>query len=163
MSDPIIPPVVDPVVTPPAPADPPPAGEQAVPYARFKQVNDQFNALRAQVATLTGERDTQQAAAQTLEQRFQALETDLAKERAEKQRLKVAGEKKLPSELADRLRGDTAEELEADADRLLAFLKPSTGPGVPPTGGTGAGRAATLDLSKMTAEQIRKARAEGKI
>ena len=155
-------PPVTPPVTPPA-ADPPPAGEQAVPYARFQEVNTKYNALKQQVAALTGEKEQQTAAQQTLDQRLAALEGDLAKERSTNQRLKVASEKKLPSELADRLRGETPEELSADADRLLAWFKPAAGPGVPPTGGGGSGGKPAVDLSKMTPAEVRKARADGKV
>lgn len=39
-------------------------------------------------------------------------------------RLKVALEKNLPSEMIDRLRGDTLDELYEDAETLLALVKP---------------------------------------
>ncbi len=159
-TDPVTPPATEPATPPAAPA---PAGEQAVPYARFQEVNTKYNALKQQVAALTGEKEQQSQAQQTLEQRLAAIEGDLTKERHTNQRLQVASAKKLPPELADRLRGDTPEELSADADRLLAFLKPATGPGVPPTGGSGSGGKPALDTSKMSAADIRKARAEGKL
>ncbi len=159
MSDPT--PTPEPV-TPPAP-EPAPAGEQAVPYARFQEVNNKYNALKQQVTALTGEKEQQVAAQQTLEQRLAAIEGDLTKERHTNARLQVASAKKLPAELADRLRGETQEELSADADRLLAFLKPASGPGVPPTGGSGTASKPAVDLSKMTPAQIRAALAEGKL
>jgi predicted RNase H-like nuclease (RuvC/YqgF family) len=136
-------------------------GEQHVPYERFKQVNDQLKQLKDQIKSLTGEKEQTTQQQQTLEQRLAALEGDLTNERAEKQRLQVATSKKLPPELADRLRGDTPEELSADADRLLALLKPIDGPGVPPPAG---GRpVAKFDVRGKTPAEIRKARAEGKI
>jgi predicted RNase H-like nuclease (RuvC/YqgF family) len=138
-----------------------PQPEQSVPYARFKEVNDQLKSLRDQITALTGEKEQAGQQQQTLEQRLAAIEGDLTKERATNMRLKVASDKKLPAELADRLIGSTAEELAADADRLLAFLKPASGPGVPPPGG--GGKPAALDLSKMSPAEIRRARAEGKI
>lgn len=165
------PPAADPAAPPPAadPATPPqgqqppapPVPEQAVPYERFKQVNDQLKDLKRQLATISGEKEQQATAQQTLEQRLAALEKERDEKGVENLRLKIASRKQLPEDLADRLRGTTAEELEADADRLLAHLKPKDGPGVPPPGG--GGRPATLDLSKMTPAEIRKARAEGKI
>lgn len=146
----------------------PPAGdpqqqqqEQHVPYARFKQVNDELKTIKERLTALTGEKEQQQQAAQTLEQRLATLETERNQERTARQRLEVASKKKLPAELADRLIGDTPEALEADADRLLAVLKPASGHGVPPP--SGGGRPAALDLSKMSAAEVRKARAEGKI
>lgn len=39
-------------------------------------------------------------------------------------RLDVASRKKLPSRLAERLQGDTLEELEADADELIQYINP---------------------------------------
>lgn len=137
------------------------ASEQHVPYARFKQVNEQLQTLKTQLATLTGEKEQQTSARQTLEQRLAAIESDLTKERQTNQRLKVASDKKLPPELADRLIGSTPEELATDADRLLAFLKPASGPGVPPP--SSGGRAPSIDLNAMSAAEIRKAKAEGKI
>jgi hypothetical protein len=43
---------------------------------------------------------------------------------AEKLRLQVALDRNVPSDLVDRLRGETKEELEADADALLKRLSP---------------------------------------
>lgn len=43
---------------------------------------------------------------------------------AENLRLRVALDKNLPPELIDRLRGDSVDELEADAEQLLALVKP---------------------------------------
>lgn len=152
-------PQADPPNPAPAPATPPanPAdggAGQHVPYARFKEVNDKLKALQDKEAQ-------QSSAQQTLEQRLAALEGDLTKERAEKQRLQVASAKQLPDDLADRLRGETREELEADADRLLAYLKPKSGPGVPPP--SGGGKPPVIDLNSMTPAQIREARKAGKI
>ncbi|SRR6266508_28653 len=161
--DPVVPPATPPAPDPaptPAPATPP-AAEQAVPYPRFKEVNDKYTALKQQLATLTGEKEQQTAAQQTLEQRLAALEGDLVSERTAKTRLEVANKKGIPADLAGRLQGATAEELEADADRLLAFLKPKDGPGVPPLAGGKPTR--TFDLAGKTPAEIRKARAEGKI
>ena len=55
-----------------------------------------------------------------------AAEAKAAAERveAENLRLKVALDKNLPSELIDRLRGDSIDELQADAEQLLALVKP---------------------------------------
>lgn len=161
-NDPATPPAT-PATTPTPPAPPATEPEQAVPYTRFKEVNDQLKALKAQIAALNGEKAQEAQTKTTLEQRLAALEGDLNRERAEKQRLKIATDKKLPVELASRLIGETEEELAADADRLLALLKPATptSPGVPPSGG--GQRRATLDLNSMTPAEIRKARQEGKI
>lgn len=158
---------IDPIQPPPAPApqaDPPapaPAAEQHVPYERFKQVNDQLKGLKDQIKALTGEKEQTTQQQQTLEQRLAALETDLVTERGAKTRLEIATKKGIPADLASRLQGATAEELEADADRLLAFLKPKDGPGVPPPAGGKPTR--TFDLADKTPAEIREARKAGKI
>lgn len=159
--DPITPPAADPPATPLAQSQQPPAAEQHVPYERFKAVNDQLKQLKEQINALDGEKQSTQAQQTTLEQRLATLETERANTQAENLRLKVASKKQLPDDLADRLRGSTQEELEADADRLLTFLKPKDGPGVPPP--SSGPRKPALDLNKMTPSEIRKARAEGKI
>jgi hypothetical protein len=81
-----------------------------------------------------------QQAAERLEEREEADKSELekaqgkvskAEERARTAeaallRFQVATEKQLPKELVPRLRGDTREELEADADDLLALVKSRT-------------------------------------
>lgn len=59
-----------------------------------------------------------------LEESKRAAEDRASKAEAELLRVRVAAKKNLPSELAERLRGDTEEELEADADRLSELVKP---------------------------------------
>jgi hypothetical protein len=62
--------------------------------------------------------------------RREAAETASKPLQLENTRLRVAIEKQLPADLIDRLRGDTPEELAADADKLLELVKPkgSTAP-----------------------------------
>lgn len=69
-----------------------------------------------------------------------ALERTEATERADKAerelaRLRVVVDKKVPTEFADRLVGNTAEELAADADKLLAALSAHAGQAPPDPGG----------------------------
>lgn len=59
-----------------------------------------------------------------LTQRAEKAETTVLK-------TKIANEKHLPIELADRLIGNTEEELKADADNLSGIIKPA-GKGAPP-------------------------------
>lgn len=78
--------------------------------------------------------------AETAEARAATVETELA-------RMRVAIAKGLPADLVDRLRGDTPEELEADADKLLELVTPPP-PGVPQASirqGTPAGPALNDD------------------
>lgn len=68
------------------------------------------------------------AAAQAAEDRATTAEREVT-------RLRIATRKGLPENLAARLRGDTEEELEADADELLAIVKgPDQEGGEPDTG-----------------------------
>jgi predicted RNase H-like nuclease (RuvC/YqgF family) len=133
--------------------------EQSIPYSRFKEVNDQLTALKAQIAQQQQAQQSKQQEEQSLADRLKKMEDDLQSERRTNLRLSVATAKSLPAELAERLRGETREALEQDADSLLALMKPKSGPGVPPPGG----RAAKLDITGMTPAEIRKARAEGKL
>lgn len=138
---------------------------KAVPYDRFKAVNDQKTALEAQLAALQAQIKEREDAGKSelvkLTERLSTLESDLTKERLQNLRMQVATEKGIPTTLVGRLQGSTREELEADADQLAAYIKPAPGPGAqpPPKGG----QAATFDLSNKTPEEIRKAMAEGKI
>lgn len=156
----------DPPTSPPAPAlAPPPPTELPgpVPYERFKEVNEQLKTLQAQMLKVEAEqkkaKEKELADTQQWKTLAEQREAELKAERLARLRLETAGKKGIPVDLVDRLRGETAEEMEADAESLLAFLKPKEGPGVPPPGSKGA--PAVLDFSKMTPEEIRKA-AKGK-
>lgn len=70
-------------------------------------------------------------------------------------RLSVAMAKGLPAELADRLRGTTEDELNEDADRLLALIPSGSDVGlrrpapVPSQGGTGGSGAPGLNEDRL--------------
>lgn len=130
-----------------------------VPYERFKEVNEQLKALQTQLAQLQeGEkkRKEKEAADQGQWQKLaEQKDAELKVEKLARLRLEVATKKGIPADLAGRLQGDTAEAMEKDADAMLQFVKPKEGPGVPPAGKGGS--ATPLDLSKMSAEEVRKA------
>lgn len=75
---------------------------------------------------------------QKLTEAHQSAARDAAEARAEAMRYRVAVAKGVPAELAERLRGQTAEELEADADKLLSLLGSSLANGKPPSFDSGA-------------------------
>lgn len=136
-----------------------------VPYERFKEVNDQFKALKSEwdkaQAAQKAAKDKELAEQQKWQKLYEEREAELKNERTANLKMKVALSKGLPSELIDRLRGDDEESLGKDADALLALIKPAAaespkGPGIPPSRGS---QPARLDLSKMTPEEIRKNRA----
>lgn len=127
----------------------------SIPYDRFKEVNDRLAEARAELEKLTKaqkERAEKELADQNKWKELATQrEAELAKERLGRLRLEVAIEKRLPVELADRLRGATAEELAADADGLAALLQssaPAPAPGTPP-------RSGQQPPASFTAEQLR--------
>lgn len=133
-----------------------------VPYERFKEVNERAKAMEnrlAQIEKDAKERQEKELAEQQKWQELaQAREQELKQLQSEQMRMRVASAKNLPLDLADRLRGDTEDEIAEDADRLLSFIQanqpqPQSGPGVPPASRNG--QATRLDISKMTPEEIR--------
>ena len=81
-------------------------------------------------------------------------------------RLKVALDRSLPSELIDRLRGETLEELYEDADSLLALVKPREAQDF--DGGArktakGMDRDEAVRLLKENPEEFYRLRDEGKV
>lgn len=146
--------------TPPA-TDPNQPGP--VPYERFKQVNDQFAAMKAEFEQLKAAQKTAAEKEAEKQGEWEKLakerEAELKAERLRATRLEVVAEKRLPAELAGRLQGESKEDMLKDADALLKFMAPAQGsnegPGVPP-GSSSGGRAGTPDFSKMTPEEVRK-------
>ena len=84
---------------------------------------------------------------------YETQATELSAEKTRRERLEVATRKGLPPALADRLVGETVEAMEADADRLLEFAKPTGAPGVPPAGKGQPPK--PVDMSTMTPAEIR--------
>jgi hypothetical protein len=66
--------------------------------------------------------DRDKTEAQKLAEAKAAAESEAATAKQELMRYRVAADKKLPAELAARLRGSTPEEMAADADELLTLL-----------------------------------------
>jgi len=104
--------------------------------------------------------------------RADAAERDLATTRIDALRNSVALDKKLTPSQAKRLVGATREELEADADELLADLKNTQPSAVATSEGQGkqgepVGQAAQItsrdQLKNMTSTQIVEARKEGRL
>lgn len=144
----------------PQPAQPQPGqGEQPgpVPYDRFREVNERARTLETQLAKIETDRkaeaDKTSAEQGKWQQLAEARETELKAEKLTNLRLKVAAAKGIPADLVDRLRGDDRAAMEKDADALLAFLKPTAGPGVPPPSRNG--QPARLEIENMTPAQIR--------
>lgn len=162
--------MADEIVTPapvtPAPAEQTPQNPATVPYERFAEVNTKYRTLETQLADLTKAQKEQAENALKEQNKYKELyeqrEKELTKERQERMRLTVATSKGLPVDLANRLAGETEAELQADADKLLLFLKPTgpqpTLPGLPPIrpgGGSGIDLMTETDPAKIR-EAMRK-------
>jgi TolA-binding protein len=142
-----------------------PGGDQQpgpVPYERFKEVNDQLKQMSDRLAEIEQERKEAEERQLKDQEKWQELAEkraqELAAERRARLRLQVASSKGIPADLADRLQGETADEMAADADRMLEYLKPSEGPGVPPK--KPGGGSTKLDLESMSPEEIREKKGE---
>lgn len=68
--------------------------------------------------------DEKKSETEKLADKLTRAETEREQARLENLRLKVALDKGVPADLAARLQGDNAEELEADADKLLGLISP---------------------------------------
>lgn len=104
----------------------------------------------AAVARLKEIEDAQKSEQEKLTERAEKAEREAAEAKVSLLRRDVAADKQLPLAMADRLRGTTREELEADADELLKMLpaagsepKPKGAP-QPPAGDNGPQRAKSL-------------------
>lgn len=81
-----------------------------------------------------------------------ALQASLAAERAALMRLRAAVQAGLPADWADRLRGDSDDDLARDAAQLAARLKPREYGVPPPT----TGAPARLDIAAMSPAEVRR-------
>lgn len=123
----------------PDPGKQPPATEvqtpKFVPYERFKEVNDRLKALEEAQSQAEAARKAQAEKELVEQKKFETLanqlKSELEAERLNRIRLEIASKAGLPVELAGRLQGADEKALQADAEAIKAFLKPST-PGVPP-------------------------------
>jgi len=96
--------------------------------------------------------DNERALAEAREQGKAERSADVTSLQVENERLRVAIDKNLPSALVDRLRGDTREALEKDADQLLALFAPKPAdPAKPPATDLGQGRREGAPASSVAA------------
>ena len=143
-----------------APAQPP-AQETSpaapVPYERFKEVNEKYKALEAQVKEF---QEIQKAAEENrlkeqndFKTLFEKTEAELKRERTNNMKMRVASSKGLPVDLVNRIQGETEEDIAKDVDSLLAFMKKETPGGVnpPPKGGSSS----NFDFASASPQQIR--------
>lgn len=106
--------------------------------ARVTEVYGDVKDLQGQITTLTGERDAANA-------KVKGYETAAMKRR-------IAQEKGIPAEFADRLTGETEKDLKADADAMAGMLKAVKGPAPIFEPGTPAPDAKTAGMASMLSE-----------
>lgn len=82
--------------------------------ARVTEVYGDVKGLQGQVTTLTGERDA-------LQTKVKSYETGALRQR-------IAREKGIPAELADRITGETEADIRKDADAVARLVKTIKGP-----------------------------------
>ena len=83
-------------------------------YGDVSNLQGQIQNLNTKVTTLTGERDT-------LQGKVKGFETSALRQR-------IAREKGIPAEMADRLSGETEEDIRKDADTMAGLINTIKGP-----------------------------------
>ena len=81
---------------------------------RVAEVYGDVNSLQGQITTLTGERDT-------LQEKVKNYEVGALRQR-------IAREKGIPAELADRITGETEADIRTDADAMARMVRIIKGP-----------------------------------
>jgi hypothetical protein len=132
--------------------------KESIPYERWKPIYDESKKLKERIEAIEnaqkGEQEKALKEQNKWKELFEAKEREAAEREKEIIKLRVAQKKGLPADLVDRLVGETEQELEADADKLLEFVKPGEPPGTPPR--KKGGQPDVLDIKSMTPEEIRK-------
>lgn len=113
-----------------------------------KKLNDQITSLTAQTEGLRQQLTERDGSIADLTAKNKAYETASVKAR-------IAHEKGLPYELAERLSGETEQDIAADAEKLVQFVgsqKPAAPLYAPQGGGTSAVSGADAALMAMLGE-----------
>lgn len=93
-----------------------------------RKLKAQLAELQPKAAEFDKLEESKKTELQKLTEQLEAERTERTKLERQALRSRIALQKALPADLADRLQGETEEELLADADKLLALVAPS---GVP--------------------------------
>lgn len=88
---------------------------------RVTELYGDVKGLQQTITTLTGERDTHAATIADLQKQIKGHETAALKQR-------IAREKGIPFEMADRLSGETEKDIRSDADVVAGILRTVKGP-----------------------------------
>ncbi len=102
------------------------AGKRAIQREREarKELEAKLKELEPLAAKARELEESNKSEAQRLQERAEAAERAAQEAQSRALRIEVASAKGLPAQLAARLTGSTQEELEADADALLALVAP---------------------------------------
>lgn len=95
---------------------------------RVTEVYGDVNDLQGQITTLTGERDTLQGQITTLTEERDALQGKVKGFETGALRQRIAREKGIPAEMADRLTGETEADIRKDADVVAKMVRAIKGP-----------------------------------
>lgn len=116
--------------TPPEPPDPEPKPDDVdAMKSALKKANNEAAAARAKLKELE---DANKTEAEKLSDRASTAEQRASEAEARLLKLEIGAAKGLTAKQAARLVGTTTEELEADADELLATFAPANGEQKPP-------------------------------
>jgi predicted methyltransferase len=93
---------------------------------KLREIEKQYKKEKQELERLKADEQKRKEAEMTEAEKAKAradeLEAELKRERADRMRLQVAGKFNLPEALANRLQGETMEELEADAEQLAKLI-----------------------------------------
>jgi hypothetical protein len=137
--------------------------EHMIPKSRFDEVNAELRKIKqAQTQATKAQEEAQRKAAEE-QGEYKRLYEEMSQKMAQAQqraeelerqqlRARVAQTVGIPAALADRLRGDTEEEIAADAKTLLDTLPKPQAPNINASPGTGA--TPRTDLGGMSPEEF---------
>lgn len=158
-------PTPDPTPTPDTLGD----GGKAALQAERKARRDAEKAAAEALAKVKEFEQRDLSAQEKLAQQVQELEAKAARAEAEALRLRIAAETDLPADLHEFLVGSSEEELRAKAEKLKAATaasarrpQPDPSQGAKPDS-TDPAQLTQADLSKMSADEITAALAEGRL
>ena len=124
---------------PEASADTPPETPEVDWKAKAREWEKRAKANAKAAEQLASIEEAQKTEQQKLNERLEEAERLSAERATNLLRLSVAVAKGVPADLVDRLRGDSEEELSADADALLARLNAAPSPKPDPSQGAKPG------------------------
>lgn len=156
-----------PKAPPPEPKGDQGGNEQMVPKQRFDEINGELKEIKGQYEKMLAAQKQREEEDLKKREEWKTIaetrEKELTASQVENMRLRVAMEKGLPSDLVDRLQGNTLEDISADAEKLLPLIAPEKRKSTVPPLKTGGEHQPVFDLKGKSPKEIREARAAGKI